>query len=213
MSAAILSVITNPRAFYEKKAGDPENLMIPVLIVLIQGIFGSISGYVVGNLTARIYPEIQGYSAVLGIFSIIGAIIGAFIFWVVITAIFYLISMAFKGEGNFRRTLEFVGFGSIPLAIGALISGILILIYAPGITVPVVTDPMELAPAITALMHQPVFLLSSLIGIIVMAWSANIWIFAMRVARNLPSRDAAITVVVPVALFILYEVINLGLLS
>lgn len=217
MSVPIFSVITNPRAFFEELAGEPANLTRPALIVLLQGILGSISGYVlgdkIGQLTVQVTPELANLGSIFVIFSVVGAIIGAFFFWGLMAAIFYLISMVFKGVGGFSRTLEFVGYGSIPLAIGSLISGVILLIYAPDIAVPVITDPNDLPPAITALMREPVLLLSNLIGVIVMVWSANIWIFALRVARKLPTRDAAVTVVVPVVLFLLYEVYNLGFFS
>jgi len=212
MAASILSVISNPRQFFEKKAGEPENLTPPVLIILLRGILGSISGYVVANITTKMYPAMENLGPVLGIFSIVGAIIGAFIFWILITAIFYGISMAFKGEGNFRRTLEFIGYGSLPLIFGALISGIVILLYAPSITIPVVSSPEDLAAAITALMKDPVLRLSSLIDIVVMVWSANLWVFGIRVARKLSLKDAALTVGIPVAVYVIYSIYALGFL-
>ena len=210
MAVSIFSVITNPRQFFEKKAGEPESLTLPVLIILLQGILGSISGYVIADLTTKMYPAIGNFGPILGIFSIVGAIIGAFVFWVLITVLFYLISMAFKGEGGFRRTLEFIGYGSIPLIFGALISGIIILLYAPGIQVPVVTAPEDLAKAVTALMKEPVLRLSSLIGIVMTVWSANLWVFGIRVARKLSLKDAALTVGIPTAIYILYSIYSLG---
>jgi hypothetical protein len=59
-------------------------------------------------------------------------------------------------------------------------------------------------------MHQPVLMLSSVLGIIFLLWSANIWVFGIRYARGLTLRNAAITVGVPVALYLLSVVSNLG---
>ncbi|HDN68799.1 MAG TPA: hypothetical protein ENG23_04390, partial [Methanomicrobia archaeon] len=41
------------------------------------------------------------------------------------------------------------------------------------------------------------------VGILFMLWSANIWIFGLKHARNLSTRDAVLTVAIPVAIYIL----------
>jgi hypothetical protein len=212
MAGSILNVIVNPRQFFEKKAGDAESLAYPALIILFQGLAGAISSYVVINLTATMYPAIGNLGGVLAIFGIISAIVGAFIFWIVLTAVLFGISILFKGEGSFRRTLEFVGYGSIPLVIGALVSGLILLQYAPAIPVPAVTSPEEVQQAVTALLKHPVLRLSSLIGIVMTIWSANLWIFGIRVARRLSMRDAALTVAIPVVAYIAYSVTATGFL-
>jgi hypothetical protein len=46
-----------------------------------------------------------------------------------------------------------------------------------------------------------------------MLWSANIWVFGLKHARTLSTRDAVITVAIPVLVYIAYSVWQLGVLS
>jgi hypothetical protein len=56
-------------------------------------------------------------------------------------------------------------------------------------------------------------ILSGILGIIFLFWAANIWIFGIRYARGLSLRSAAITVGIPVALYLLIVVWNLGVFA
>ena len=56
------------------------------------------------------------------------------------------------------------------------------------------------------LMQDPSMQVSTIIGILLMLWSANIWIFAVKHARNLSARNALITVGVPVGLYVIYTI-------
>jgi hypothetical protein len=46
-----------------------------------------------------------------------------------------------------------------------------------------------------------------------MLWSANIWVFGLKHARNLSTRNAVITVAIPVLAYIAYTVWQLGVFS
>ena len=50
------------------------------------------------------------------------------------------------------------------------------------------------------------------ITIVFLLWSANIWIFGMKHARNLTLKNAAITVGVPVGIYIIYQIVSLGVI-
>ena len=52
--------------------------------------------------------------------------------------------------------------------------------------------------------------ITTLVSIIFMLWSAHIWIFGIKHARNLSMRDSAICVGVPVVLYVLFMIYNLG---
>ncbi|WP_243669942.1 YIP1 family protein [Methanoculleus chikugoensis] len=57
----------------------------------------------------------------------------------------------------------------------------------------------------------PLARIAGIVGILFMIWSANIWIFGMKYARNLSTRDAVLTVGIPVGgLYILYMLITLA---
>jgi len=209
----MLEVLTNPDKFFETRKKGEESLKLPVFIVLISGIIGGISAFLSSSIMMEamaktLPPEAQGFMSFMPIGSAIGAVIASFIAWLIIAAVFFGISCIFKGEGKFKRTLEFVGYGYIPTIIGGLISAVLVYNFVTTVQIPpiTITDPTEIQEVITPLMKSPMLMLSSAVGILFMLWSANIWVFGLKHARNLSTRNALITVAIPVAAYILYSV-------
>ncbi len=62
-------------------------------------------------------------------------------------------------------------------------------------------------------MHDPAMTemtqIISVISIVFLLWSANIWISGMKNARQLSERDAALCVGIPVVIFILYTIFTM----
>ena len=207
----MLEVLTNPNKFFETRKKGEESLKLPVFIVLISGIIGGISAFLSSSMmieamSKTLPPEAQGFMSFMPIGSAIGVVVFSFIIWLIIAAVFFGISCIFKGEGKFKRTLEFVGYGYIPTIIGGLISAVLLYNFVTTVQIPTITDPTKINEVITPLMKSPMMLLSSAVGILFMLWSANIWVFGLKHARNLSTRNALITVAIPVAAYILYSV-------
>jgi hypothetical protein len=216
----MLDVLTNPNGFFEARMREAESLKIPVLIVLISGLIGGIAAYLMTGITLELLsealpPEALGLATTIGsISAFIGALVASLIIWVVFAALFFGISSVFKGEGSFKRTLEFVGYGYIPMILSGIISTIIMYNFVSTAQIPVLTDPTEVAEVITQwVTTNPMVRLSSIIGMLFMLWSANIWVFGVKHARNLSTKNAVITVAIPVALYILYSVWQLGVLG
>ena len=213
----MIEILTNPNKFFDAKREAEGSLKIPALIVLIIGIISGIGAYFMGGLTAEMLsgtvpPEAQAFLSFIPISSAIAAVIVSFILWVVFAAIFFGISCIFKGEGNFKRTLEFVGYGYIPMIISGIISAIFIYNIVSTARIPVVTDPAKMAEALEPLLKSPMVQLSYAISILFMLWSANIWVFGLKHARNLSTKNALITVAVPVAVYVLWTIYQMGLM-
>ncbi len=208
----IIDILFRPDSFFAKRIASEENLKIPFLFVAITGIIGAIYGYLVGSMTGRMFAGAgAGMTQVISITSLIGAFIGVMLFWLIGSGFFYLISMAFKGTGTFNRTLEFIGYGFIPQIFGSLITLAAAWYYLPMVQVPVIrslTDPVLIQNAVTRLMTDPAMVeltrISAVIGVIFVLWSAHIWIHGIRYARNLSFRDAALTILVPIIIYIIY---------
>jgi hypothetical protein len=68
--------------------------------------------------------------------------------------------------------------------------------------------------ATTSMMNDPAMAMfiqiSTLITIVFLLWSANIWIFGIRHARKLSPRDAALCVGIPVVLYVIFLIYKLG---
>jgi hypothetical protein len=219
MVKSLVNLLINPNAFFKDASDEKESLKIPGLIVLALGIVSAVSAYLVGGLTGKMMAGMfSGMESIITISTILGALIAVFVVWVIWAGVFYLLSSIFKGKGTFKRTLEFVGFGYLPQIFGALLSVIVVVQYLPRVIVPRVTsaaieDPQLIQEAVNALMHDPAMMemtqIISVISIVFLLWSANIWISGLQHSRKLQVRDAALCVGIPVVLYILYMIYSM----
>ena len=158
-------VLTNPDRFFAELSARDMNMTIPLLIVLIAA-----------NITT---PGIVAISGLLTLFTL----------WLLCTGVFYVISIFFGGEGSFKRCLEFVGYGFIPIFVLLWIRSVVIFLTLP--------PTIDFSSVYT------------IIGILLLLWSANIWIFGIKHARNLSARNALITVGVPVGIYMVDTTIKM----
>ena len=223
MKKTLFSVLINPDAFFRDAMGEKENFTIPVLIVLAVSILSAAYGYLIGGLTSRMMSAVMpGLESIILIATVIGTIVGTFVFWVVWAAVLYGFSAAFKGEGSFKRTLEFTGYGYLPQIAGSIITLIATFEYLPNVRVPQISTagvPAEqigqvIESAVNTMMRDPAMVeltqITVLVTIVFLLWSANIWIFGIRNGRKLSPRDAALCVGIPVVIYILYMIYKLG---
>lgn len=221
MVRSLLNILISPSAFFADLKGEKEESFTwPLVIVLLGGIAAACYGYLLGEVSGQMMAgALPGIDALVTISSTIGALIGIFIFWLVWTAVVFALSMAFKGQGSFKQTLQVIGYGYLPQVIGTVITVIVAFEYVPRIVVPHVTaammqDPVAMQGITTALMHDPAMMeltqITSIIGIVFLLWSANIWIFGLQKARNLSPRDAALCVGIPVIAYVLFMIYSLG---
>jgi hypothetical protein len=219
MKHSIVDLLIRPGAFFKDAMNEKESLKFPALIVLAAGIAGAMYGYLIGGLTAQLLGGIMpGMGTIIVLSAIIGPLIRTFIFWLIWAGVIYAISIVFKGEGTFRRTFEFIGYGYLPQVFGTLITFVIALDYIPRIHVPRLSaaaaqNPDLITDAIKTLMHDPAMMelgqISLIVSMVFLLWSANIWIFGMQHARKLSARDAALCTGLPVVLYILYMVYSM----
>jgi len=221
MVRSLLNILISPGAFFADLKGEQEESFTwPLVIVLLGGIAAAGYGYLLGEVSGRMMAgALPGIDALVTISSTLGALIGVFIFWLVWTVIVFALSMAFKGQGRFKRTLQVIGYGYLPQVIGSVITVVVAFEYVPRIVVPHVTaammqDPVAMQGITTALMRDPAMMeltqITSIIAIVFLLWSANIWIFGLQKARNLSPRDAALCVGIPVIAYVLFMIYSLG---
>jgi len=138
----------------------------------------------------------SGMGAGMGMFMGLVGAVSAFVafivlWWVVMAGAFYLVSHFFKGKGTFSSTLAVTGYGLVPIIVGSALSAISSLYYMPQVAVPIVRnlqDTTVIQNAIRDLMMDPAMheytLVSFAFSLIFLVWSANIWIFGVKHARN-----------------------------
>ncbi|MEA1985415.1 MAG: YIP1 family protein [Euryarchaeota archaeon] len=202
----LFKVLTDPNHFFNERMKQDIALKVPIAIVLIVGLIGAANAVMVTRIIMEALPEdIAAFAGIGAVVAAFGALIAAFIMWLVYSGAFQAISSALNGKGEFKRVLEFVAYGFIPSIASAIIS-----LYVTVQTFSTIDfsmdDPQLLQQTI---MSDPSMQSVAIIGIIFTIWSANIWIFALIHSRNLSTRNAAITVGVPVGLYIIYTAYTL----
>jgi hypothetical protein len=208
---SLVTLLTNPREFFEALEAEPVSLRVPFLIVLAVGVVGAVVAYQMSAalMGAMDIPGVEGFGDVIGAIGAVSALIGTMLFWVIYTAVFFVISMAFQGRGDFNRLLAYVGYGHLPQVVGGIVSAALTWNFLSDLRVPSLTDPEAIQEWTQSLLQDPAMQLATAVGFLFLLWSANIWIFGVRSGRKLSTRDAAITVLAPVLLYILYTAYTL----
>ncbi|QSG13586.1 Yip1 family protein [Halapricum desulfuricans] len=203
----MLSVIRDPALFYQEQATD--RLSGPILTVLIAAVTNVLATVILLASSWSTIAEASTYvttAYVLSIFFGIGSVVGS---WVLYSAAFHAVSAVFGGEGSFRRTLTYTGWGFVPIAVSGLIHAGLIFLRVREAIFP--DSAQQLGPFVQQLTSGPLFTMASLLGIVFTIWSGVIWTFAMRDARALSLRYAAATVALPLGIWItwrLYSVLS-----
>ena len=96
----------NPNLFFSEKLKKEVSFKNPVLIMLALSLIALISSFLVMNKIKESLPsDANSFMYVLIIGGAVGAVVSTFIYWVILTGIFYLISSVFHAEGSFKRTL------------------------------------------------------------------------------------------------------------
>ena len=228
MSVSIPDILFRPDTFFKNVMTEDESLKEPAMIIIASMIVASVLGYVMGApyskmMSGMLPSEMAAFSAIISIVGIVfGVVLMTALLWVILAGIFYVLSGFFNGKGSFRRCLQVTGYGYLPTIFGSLISLVIAIEYIPRVVVPTISantitqNPQAFNDALQVLMHDPAMLeltqITSLVAIVFLLWSANIWIFGIKHARQLSPRDAALCIGTPVVLYVLYVIYNLGAL-
>jgi len=114
------NVLIDPDRFFGELSERDANLTIPAGIVLIVAILEAIYAVVViGALTYR-FPEEALPPLAIALIAI-AEIVMSYTFWYICAIIFYVVSILFRGDGSFKRCLEFTGYGFIPVIVASVI--------------------------------------------------------------------------------------------
>ncbi|MCK9298248.1 YIP1 family protein [Methanoculleus sp. YWC-01] len=215
MDTGFLRVLLDPGRFFEARMQEKPSLKIPALIAVVMGLIGAVSVIPMTDITMAMLPaEMQGLGVLMTIISAAFAFVGGFLAWVIYGFVFYLVSMIFKGQGDLERTMEFTGYGLLPQVFGGIIGTYFSFQLLSGLNIPPMTNPEQMVEfsenLVTILSTDPLAQIAGIVSIFFVIWSANIWVFGMKYARNLSTRDAVLTVGIPVGLYILYRLITLA---
>jgi len=221
--SSIDTLVTDPNAFFRDRSERP-SWKGPVLIVTFIAVLGVVSSIVQFRATADLYTQMfadagegaEAAGTIFQVFQVVGMVIGFvvnYVVWVLIAAFFYVVSLVFDGTGEFATTLKLVGWGLVPSVVGSVFS-LFITVYRyeiEGVTVPTEVTQESMQQFSQQISGGPLAALTGVLGIVFTLWSGVLWTFAMKHARQLTTRNAAITVALPVLVGIvvsLWSIIN-----
>ena len=199
----IRDVLTDPDRFFSELSKRDVNLKIPAGIVLISAFIDAILLVMIIGTIMRRFPGDLVQSGTDTASHIIVELISGFAFWFIVAAVFYAISVLFKGNGSFKRCLEFTGYGFIPAIVASVIGLAVIVVVLSTIEFPVENPELMTRTLMSQLEQNPLMKTLPIITNLLGLWEAYIWIFGIRHARNISTRDAMITVGVPAGVAIM----------
>ena len=205
----MIDVLINPDRFFREKSKKEISLKIPFLIVLVMAIIATaLSILILTEMMGALPKEVVPFVSVGAVIGAIGGLIGTFVMWMIFAGIFHTISIAFNGDGRFKKVFEFAGYGFVPSIISSII-GLVVMIYA----LPTINFSLENPELMKqTLLDNQYLQMSRIINILFLLRSANIRIFGIKYARNLSTRDAAITVGIPVGIYLLYTLYTMHII-
>lgn len=212
----ITGLITSPKNFFASLRESQPSLKWPAILITLMAVFSAITGYLMGELTGRLFAGImQGLGTLTALITAVSSFFGPYLLWIISTIIFYALVRVFKGTGSFQRIAEITGYGAFPLILSSLIAIPLSLYYLPMVAIHPVTgsDPKQINAAVQGMILDPALhqfsIISSLISIILLIWSANIWAFGFENCCGLDTRKAMMAAGIPVLVYIVYTLATL----
>lgn len=208
-TGVLSDLVTDPDEFFARETTE-HGLLKPTLVVTVLAVVSVLAGLPLAQATVRALPaEMEAFAGIGYVSVIVGGFVGPFLVWLLYTTAFYLVSrFAFDGGGSFGRTLQVTAWGLAPAIVAAFISGITWFYVLQTATFP--RDPTQVFAFTVRLRNDPLVLASGIVGVFILLWQAFIWTFGVKHAQDVPLRDAAITVAVPVGIAILWRVYGLA---
>jgi len=218
---SISAVLTDPDGFFDRQGSSP-SLVGPLVIVALVAVFRLATGVITSRglsdlLSRQDLPASQAGSGPLGLAFTVAI---PFVAWLLYAGLFYLLSSFYEGDGEFSRLLAFVGYGFLPQIVGSALTA-LVQFYRWNVRGVSVTFPSELAGtpptqmsgeqafayarALQQAQTGPLVTLTTVFGLLFTVWAGFIWLFATKHARDVSTRQAAISVGTPLAVVVVIQ--------
>ena len=205
-----LDVLYDPDGFFETAPEEPK-ARYPIFIIVVISIIGS-AGF---GFTAQVFLGKTDFGAALTgaltIVAFVGQVLGNLFIWLLFGSLFFAIATLMDGEGDFKKTLVLVGWGFLPRIVGALASAIITFFVFSSVESPNLQteDPtqlqQEMMSFLTDVSNTQLDVVGAFVGIVILLWSAYIWVAAVEVEQNLERKQALIAVGIPVAFALLWR--------
>lgn len=202
----IIGLFTSPDKTMADIAKEPR-IEEAAVVVTLYAIVSAISTYIATSHIKYVFtdPALEGMTGIMTIVSVAMGLIVPFILWVIVTAVLYLFSMVFGGEGKFLALLTGIGYSQLPKILATIVLAALLT------QAPVLTYEISSTGQTTLLdgpeggrLTDPMSILQQAVGLIGLLWSCLIGIFAVKHVLKLSTKSAAIVVGVPLVLYLIF---------
>lgn len=212
----IIELLSNPRAFFGSICKNEPSLKIPALIILFMAIISSVSGYMMGELSGRIFSGMmESIATITAVTAAAATFVSVLIIWPVAAAILFGLQKTLQGNGSFRRVMEICGYGMVPLVFSTIILLLLSGYYIPQADISPVrsANPEVISKAAATMMQDPALhelsIISLLVTIIFLVWVASNWSIGIETCSGLSTKKALIVAGLPVLIYIVYALASL----
>jgi len=204
---SIVTLLTDPNRFFAALEDD-WGYASPAGVVTVTALVSAAGAYVVmSQLLGSLGGDVQGVGGIAVGAAVFGGFVGAYVVWGVASVVFFLVSVVFDGEGSLGKTAAFVGWGFVPRVVGNVVGLALSALALRDVTPP--SDVSQYQAFARQFQHRPLVVASSVVGVVFLLYSGFVWTFALKHARDLSTRGAALTVFVPVGIYALYQLVGL----
>ncbi|AIG98407.1 hypothetical protein AFULGI_00016480 [Archaeoglobus fulgidus DSM 8774] len=209
-----MRLITNPDTFFEELKQKDTRIRIPMLSIIVPlAVFVSMYQYFLTTKFSQAFPaEIAKFFTVGAYIGMAGSFIGIFAVWLILAVIMHGLSAFFGGEGSFRRTFEFAGYGFLPSLIGSAITVPMSVYYISNVEIPRISisqlqqNPDVMKAIMLSLLPKDLVYSNLIINLAITAWSLTVWSFAVKHAREVELKKAFISALIPTVLFGIYQI-------
>lgn len=157
---------------------------------MIVGIYAILSAFIR-------YVQSNNPPVVVTILSTAGALLGAFLIWLIFALIIHLISMALGGKGKlYPQSMIVVGYSMIPMIFEGVIQLSLLFIMVPIPMTEFTTNPVTAEKVY----NNTYLFVSSIIGIIMRIWMSLLLFFGVQSAHRLTAAKSAVVAGISLAI-------------
>jgi hypothetical protein len=199
VDADLADLVTDPDRFF-RSASVGGSYRGPVAISMGMFLLSVVQTYV---LNSHATAELSGNTA--NVLQIVGMVSGAvsglftpFLSWIMVAVVVYLVSKPLGGQGSFRDTVRCVGWVLFPYLLGAVLVAATVVVTAQSMTPPTTVEAV--GPFYQSVMSAPAVRMAQLVQLAFIAWSGFVLVFAVKHARRMPVRHAALAAAPVVAL-------------
>ncbi|WP_456471971.1 YIP1 family protein [Methanocaldococcus sp.] len=200
-----MNIIFNPDKFF-KNFSKKDDLIKPLLIITLFSTLLSINSYIKTSLVLKIFPKIPMLQ-IMPFISMIFSFIGGFISYLILAALFYIITIFLDGKGSFKKFLALFAYTYIPNIIGLILLIIANYYFLSNVDVQSIIN-LEQNPEVIIKNLYPKTLIFTefLINLAVTIWNVVLWAYAIKYGREIEFKKALIIASIFGAISILLSV-------